>query len=273
MVSLSQKLVDALPLEWDGVTWDEATPGLGLRVQRGRKSWVVRYRVGGTQRQATLPGSMRLAEAQRRAGVIRADASEGKDRIGEGRAAAAVKRRTEQEQRDRRHRAVGRIVEAYLAGPATKLAPRTLTETRRYLTEAWAPLHDRDADALDRRTIVGELERIARERGPIASNRARSYLSMCLSFGVERGLLDRNALIGVKRLEPEKSRERVLSAAETAGGVGGERSRERLRPDRPLVDFDRPATRRGWPYALVGGRSRPRPLAAPEHPDQERPAP
>src|SRR5688500_7655547 len=79
---------------------------------------------------------------------------------------------------------------------------------------AWKPLHDRDPERLERRESVAELERIARERGPIASTRARAYLSMCLSYGAERGLIERNAVAGIKRLEPEKAPDRVLSADE-----------------------------------------------------------
>jgi integrase len=215
MVSLSQKLVDALPLDRDGVTWDNDTPGLGLRVQRGKRTWVVRYRVAGVQRQKSLPGGLKLAKARDQANAIRtAAAVDGVDRVAERRAAAAAKRTAEQDARDRRGRELGRIVEAYLAGPAAKLAPRTVVEIKRYLNEAWKPLHGHDPDQLDRRTVVAELERIARERGPIASNRAKAYLSACLSFGVERGLLERNMLIGIKRLEPEEKRDRVLSEDE-----------------------------------------------------------
>lgn len=215
MVSLSQKLVDVLPLDQDGVTWDDDTPGLGLRVQRGKRSWVVRYRVAGVQRQKTLPGGLRLAKARDEANKLRTAATvDSVDRVAEGRAAAAAKRKAEQAERSRRQRVLSKVVEAYLAGPAAKLAPRTLVEVRRYLSEAWKPLHESDPDQLERRTIVAELERIAKERGPIASNRARAYLSMCLSYGVERGLLDRNVMIGIKRLEREVTRERVLTGSE-----------------------------------------------------------
>ena len=215
MVSLSQKIVDALPADRDSVTWDDDTPGLGLRVQGGKRSWVVRYRVAGVQRQKTLPGGLKLGNARDQANAIRTAATiDGVDRVAVRRAAAASRRKAEQADRDQRHRQLGKIIDGYLAGPATKLAPRTLVEVRRYLNEAWRPLHDRDADNLDRRAIVAELERITRERGPIASNRARAYLSSCLSYGVERGLLDRNVVIGIKRLEPEITRDRVLSDEE-----------------------------------------------------------
>jgi integrase len=215
MVALTQALVDSIPLDKDGVTWDDAAPGLGLRVQRGRRSWVIRYRVGGAQRQKSLQGDLELAKARKQAAAIRTAATvDGVDRVAEGRAKAAAARKAEVEARRAAQRRLGRLVEDYLAGPAAKLAPRTLVEVKRYLEEAWRPLHDHDPERLERREIVTELERIARERGPIASNRARAYLSMALTYGVERGLIERNACIGIKRLEPERPRDRVLSADE-----------------------------------------------------------
>ena len=48
----------------------------------------------------------------------------------------------------------------------------------------------------------------------MAANRARSYLSMALSFGVLRGLLERNACAGIKAIRKEQARERVLADAE-----------------------------------------------------------
>lgn len=225
MAKLSQRFVDTLPLDQDVVIWDDDTPGLGLRVQRGKRSWIVRYRVAGTQRQKTLPGGLKLTKARDQANAIRTAATvDGVDRVAERRADAMARRKSELEERRGQHRQLSRIIEAYLAGPATKLAPRTLVEVRRYLGEAWRPLHDRDADNLDRRAIVSELERIVRERGPIASNRARAYLSACLAHGVERGLLDHNAMVGIKRLEPEVARDRVLSDDELRAvwHVGGD---------------------------------------------------
>ena len=278
MVSLSQKLVDALPLDADGVTWDDDTPGLGLRVQRGKRSWVVRYRVAGVQRQKTLPGGLKLAKARDQANALRTAATvDGVDRVAEGRAAAAAKRKAELEERSRRQRQLSKLVEAYLTdaeantlpGERRKpLAESTLVELRRYLREAWKPLHDHDPEQLDRATIIAELKRIKQERGPIASNRARAYLGACLSYGVEMGLLTRNAVVGTKPLAPKVARERLLTDGEIrevwletdpATDYGtivrlllllGQRREEVGGMQRPELDLDRALWR------LPGGRTK-----------------
>jgi integrase len=208
---LTQKIVDTLPSDRDGTTWDDDVKGLGLRVQAGNRTWIVRYRVSGTQRQKSLPGALPLRKAREQAAEIIAAARRGVDTVADGRAAARARRDAED---DKRRRSLGTIVESYLACAETELAPATLRELRRYLRVAWAPLHDCDAEALERRTIVARLEEIARGSGPVAANRAKSYLSMALSFGVLRGLLERNACIGIKAIRKEEARERLLADAE-----------------------------------------------------------
>ena len=216
---LTQKLVDALPANADRTHWDEETPGLGLRVQSGRRTWVVRYRTAGVQRQKTLaPGSLPLRKAREQAAEILAAARRGRDLVSEGRAEAEVRRR-EREQRERveeaqRTRRLGTIVERYLADAGRELRPRTIRELNRYLTVHWAPLHDQVTDEIDRRTIVSRLEEILNENGPTAANRARAYLSMACAWAVQRGLLDRNPVLGIRAIAREQARDRVLSPAE-----------------------------------------------------------
>ncbi len=211
MAKLTQKMVDMLPSAQDGTTWDDEVRGLGLRFQAGKRSWIVRYRVAGIQRQKSLPGALPLRKAREQAAELIAAARRGADAVADGRAAALSRRHAD---RDRWDRALGTIANRYLAHAEEALAPATVRELRRYLTVTWAPLHDRDADALDRRTIVARLEDIARLSGPAAANRAKSYLSMALSFGLLRGLLDHNAVTGIKAIAKEATRERVLSEHE-----------------------------------------------------------
>src|SRR3954453_3895178 len=92
-MKLSQKTVDALAADTDRVVWDDETPGLGLRVQNGKKSWIIRYRVAGAQRQKSLPGSLPLKQARTQAAEIRTSAHRGSDVIAQGRAAAEAARR------------------------------------------------------------------------------------------------------------------------------------------------------------------------------------
>jgi hypothetical protein len=70
VVALTQKLVDELPSNRDGTTWDDDVRGLGLRVQAGKRTWVVRYRVAGAQRQKSLPGALPLRKARQQAAEI-----------------------------------------------------------------------------------------------------------------------------------------------------------------------------------------------------------
>jgi Arm DNA-binding domain len=46
-MKLTQKAVDSMAIESDRVVWDDEAPGLGLRVQSGKRSWICRYRVAG----------------------------------------------------------------------------------------------------------------------------------------------------------------------------------------------------------------------------------
>ena len=73
-MKLTQKAVDAIGLDADRVVWDDETPGLGVRVQSGRRSWIIRYRVGGVQRQKSLPGALPLKQARTQAAEIRTGA-------------------------------------------------------------------------------------------------------------------------------------------------------------------------------------------------------
>src|SRR5215203_1195357 len=107
MQKLNQKLVEALPSDRDGVTWDDQVSGLGLRIQAGKRSWVVRYRVAGAQRQKSLPGALPLRKAREQAAEIVAAARHGVDTIAEGRTAARAALRA---QGARRERSLGTVV-------------------------------------------------------------------------------------------------------------------------------------------------------------------
>jgi Arm DNA-binding domain len=59
-MKLNQKLVDAIGAKPDRVIWDDDAPGLGLRVQSGKRTWIVRYRVARSQRQKSASGDLSL---------------------------------------------------------------------------------------------------------------------------------------------------------------------------------------------------------------------
>ena len=61
--------------------------------------------------------------------------------------------------------------------------------------------------------IAVQLGRIAKDRGPIAANRSRSYLSTLYSWAIAEGLADANPVVGTNKAE-EISRDRVLGDEE-----------------------------------------------------------
>jgi integrase len=164
------------------------------------------------------PGDLPLRKARELAAEVVALARRGEDIVERGRA-AAVDARHEKEEHQRaleaqQTRRLGVLVEDYIRNAETSLRPRTVRELKRYLRIHWQPLHGRVADELDRRTILGRLEEIASENGPTAANRAQSYLSMACAWAVNRARLDRNPVLGIKKLSEERPRDRFLTADE-----------------------------------------------------------
>src|SRR4051812_32752575 len=205
---LTQKAVDAIGLESDRVVWDDETPGLGVRVQSGRRSWIIRYRVGGVQRQKSLPSSLPLKQARMQSGEIRTGAVRGVDLIAEGRAAAATARRGAA---TARARSLGNLAGRYLADAQKRLRPSSLRVATLYLNKHWSALHDRPADELSRREIVGILQPYA---GRVTSAQMLRHLRACLTWAVDQGLIERHAAIGIKPPVQKAPRERVLTEAE-----------------------------------------------------------
>lgn len=209
-MNLTQKAVDDLALDTDRVIWDKGTPGLGLRVQSRKKSWIVRYRVAGAQRQKSLPGNLSLKKARAQAGEIRAGATRGADIIEEGRAEAEARKR---EAEAAKARQLGPIIEKYLAAAPQRLRPASLKVARIYLEGSkdhlrWQLLKDRPADELTRREVLGVLENWS---GKVTAAQMLHHLSACLSWAVEKDLIDRNCVIGIKPPVEKVSRERVLT--------------------------------------------------------------
>jgi integrase len=190
----------------DRIIFDAALPGFGLRLRDGgKRTWVVQYRVGTKQRRVTLGTveTLDADEARKRAKCALSKVHLGHDpqlEKAEARAQSAV--------------TLGSIVERYLKERAAKrLKPRTLTEVTRSLREHWKPLHATPLTKIMRVEVAGQLGRISKERGPIAANRSRSYLSTLYSWAIAEGLADANPVVGTNKAE-EISRDRVLSDEE-----------------------------------------------------------
>ncbi len=146
------------PGKTEQIVFDKDLPGFGVRLRAGgKRTWIAQYRVGQQQRRVTI-GSIEVLdpdEARRRAKEILAKVQLGGDPQTEKvevRAQAAL--------------TLGSIAEDYLERyAASRLKPRTLVETSRYLQVSWKPLHGLPLAKIDRRLIAMRLGEIARERG------------------------------------------------------------------------------------------------------------
>ncbi len=239
----TMKLTDAFlrmldPKRGERVEYFDATlPGFGLRVSgptpknpRGRKSWVVFYRVRGVQRRATLDKpypELKLKEARIEAGKIFEDVVNGVDPKGEPSVTATT---------DRGPETFGAVAEAFLAigmvsGTGRLHAPRYLAEIdrnlRNHVLPRWA---DRDAGTITRFEVVSLLETVKagkparsadppaeRDRkigGPIAANRVLSVLRPLFFWASDTGRIAENPCLKVKRMGEEVKGTRTLGADE-----------------------------------------------------------
>jgi integrase len=208
-MKLTRDVVAALtPGAKDVLFWDDELAGFGVRVATsGRKTWLCQYRVGGRagqQRRVSLglTSVVSADAARRKAKELLAQARLGVDTVGN--------RRAEQE---RVRHTLGTVVDAYLAHAETRLRPRTLTETKRHLKTHWKPLLKLPIDDLHRRDVAQRLSVLVKQSGPVASNRARSALSACLSWAMREGQCESNPTSHTHK-QDEKARSRVLGITE-----------------------------------------------------------
>jgi integrase len=205
----------------DHFEWDDELPGFGLRVRDGaRASWVLQYQVRGHSHrvklgdQATMTADAARTFAREMAGKVSASRRTGEAhpiqeqaQIRAALLAAEIKRPGDA--------SFGSRIDEYLAARAAGngLRAASLIETRRYLTQHFAPLHSLSLNAIRRIDVANVLAEI---KTPAVYNRARSTLSTFFSWSIGRGWCEANPVTGTNKAEGEIERKRVLSDAEIA---------------------------------------------------------
>lgn len=191
------------------IYFDQDLAGFGLRVRAGgKRTWIAQYRVGQRQRRMTLGTWETLTpeEARRRARDVLAKVHLGQDPQLEKKTARAKTAET-----------LGRAINQFLSDYAEpNYRPRTLVEVKRTLLTGWKPLHELPFDKVSRALIAERLSELKKTSGPVAANRARSYLSTFFSWALQMGLTETSPLIGTAKGTREVSRDRVLSDEELA---------------------------------------------------------
>ena len=192
----------------DALVFDEVLPGFGVRkFPSGRAVYVVKYNVGGKQRRQALGEVVRgnLRAMRLLASDVRAQARQGRDVLAEReveRAAIANRKN------------LGDLIPEYLKSCAARVRPSTLSETTRYLTQSWKPLHNREITSISRSDALAVVDGLESDSGARSADCARAALHGLLAWALDKEFIDANVAAGIKRRATGSSRERVLSDGE-----------------------------------------------------------
>ena len=200
----------------DEIVWDKKLPGFGLRTRDGRKSWVFQYKLGSKHRRIKLGGpelsrdmARKLAEAQK--GQLSSA------KLGHGIDPATDRDRRKAEAKPQpKARSLASFIPTYLDARRGGLKDSTHAIQVLHLNNHWHALHNLPINDVTRADVAGVLTTIAKNRGQIASNRARATLSKFYRWAIGEGISDHNPVAGTNKRAENNPRERSLSDAEAA---------------------------------------------------------
>ena len=191
---------------------DGKISGLYLVCQpSGARSWALRYRVDGKPAKLTIGSypTIDLAAARRLAQKATAEVAEGNDPAAQKKAAREAVRDAREATADRVERVVELFVERY-----AKPKNRDWRETQRILDrEVAGRWKGRRLSQITRAHVHEMLDEIV-DRAPIRANRTLAHFRRMVRWAIERGIIERSPVEGVKAPAAEASRDRVLSDAE-----------------------------------------------------------
>lgn len=202
--------------------FDNATPGLCLRVGPRDACWYYLRRIDGRLVRLKLGSDAELAavgKPDRRASFTVA-----RERVGQVEADLAAGKHPKAEQARQRvelaearqadaGRLISRIAEAWAASHLPDLARTTAADYRRALAEFVAAHGDDDIGTLTRGQIKRHLDAV-KARSPSAANRAAVVIRMLCAFATDRFDLPADPSTGIKNPARQKARKRTLDPAE-----------------------------------------------------------
>jgi integrase len=225
-VKLNAQTVKSLKCPQGAVQWDfyddtsSSPAGFGLRVGASdSRAFFLFWRCRQTGRKGRLTLTVRphandgLARARDEAHDQLAEIRKGNDPVKQREAGEQAEQRAALEAS--RALTFTQLAERYVA--EAEISARTAREYRRSLAyDLKETIGNIDVRKLQWIDVEPVLARI-RKRAPIMSNRVFAHVRAILAWGVDKGLLSTNVMVGHKRLtKSEPSRERVLDDAELA---------------------------------------------------------
>jgi len=204
--TITKRRVDALR-PGKSLVDDKVRGFVARRLKTGSISYGLRFSSGGKQKWLSLGLHGRLTPsqarelAQQRAGEVAA----GRDPLAEQEAdRAKVKTAV----------TLGSAVPTYLDDRKDEFRASVLVEQRRYLERYWQPLHDTPLKDIKRENVVANIDRIAKDHGRVAADRARTALSAFFTWAIDKSYCVDTPVRNIKRRNTKGARTRKLSEDE-----------------------------------------------------------
>jgi len=210
-MKFTAKTVAALKLpagRSETIYFDDTLPGFGLRLRSGgARTWIYQYKLGDKHRRVTLgsAAALDLSKARDQTVKLYAQVKLGQDPAGQ-----------KQEGRVRALQTFEAVLDGFLRAQRRRLKQRSCAECERYLLRYFKPFHGLPIGSINRQAVSTRIRTITADNGPVAADRARSWLSSFYSWAMREGLTETNPVIGSNRPSEPKPRNRVLSDDELA---------------------------------------------------------
>ena len=190
--------------------FDNAMPGFALRVSdKGTKSWVLFFRLGGRLRRFTVGTypNFSLAQAREEARNALQMMEKGEDPI-ESRNEA--KRRLKNP--DTVEAVVAEFIEKYhIRDRENRTADEVRRMFERHVFPDWG---SRDIRRISKRDVLDLLDAVADRTSPVRANRIFSNVRKLFVWCTEREIIEASPMLGIKRPGKEEERDRVLTNEE-----------------------------------------------------------
>ena len=191
----------------------DAVKGFNVQVTAGgMRSFVLRYRAAGRERQLTIgqfsPSAWSTSAARKQAGKLRQQVDQGGDPLSE--------REAEQQEQDTTGLFEGRAKQFLAHGRRKRglpLRPATKREYQRALLTYAKPLHGELLAEIRRGQIAELIRDVATVRGEVTAMRTRAALSRLWTWAIANGHAEANPVTGTEGYATPK-RSRVLNDSE-----------------------------------------------------------
>lgn len=203
------------------IEFDDEMHGFGLRIRKGdngeHRTLIAQYKIGAKHRRITLGNvaKVNFEHARREAKKIFGRVANDEDPAIDRAEARHIASHT-------LDAAIKKYLEALRTGVATgrrrkrPMRSSTLEQVTHHLEAVWKPLHSLALGSITRAHIAPVVSAIAKERGPVAANRARANLSAFFRWAMGEGLCENNPVVGTNKQTEDGPRDRALSMSEAA---------------------------------------------------------